>query len=107
MNIRVQGRNALFEAVQNKGKNTEYVFFLFCLSNSCFSIIKAILDASPALLNELDSSGNTALHVAQHKTPLMGLLLLKHTDLDLNAKNKAGQTPLHIYTHKVCCLLCS
>ncbi|KAK6764877.1 hypothetical protein RB195_024990 [Necator americanus] len=30
----------------------------------------------------------------------MGLLLLKCKDVNLNAKNYAGQTPLHIFTHK-------
>ncbi|RCN28484.1 ankyrin repeat protein [Ancylostoma caninum] len=35
-----------------------------------------------------------------YKTPLMGLLLLKCKDVNLNAKNNAGQTPLHIFTHK-------
>ncbi|ETN77376.1 ankyrin repeat protein, partial [Necator americanus] len=63
-------------------------------------IIKAILEASPDLVAERDSSGNTALHVAVYKTPLMGLLLLKCKDVNLNAKNYAGQTPLHIFTHK-------
>lgn len=68
---------------------------------SFFSIIKAIIEASPDLVSERDTSGNTALHVAMYKTPLMGLLLLKSKDVDLNATNDAGQTPLHIYTHKV------
>ncbi|CAJ0609994.1 unnamed protein product [Cylicocyclus nassatus] len=86
LSMRVQGRNPLFEAMQSKGKNTD--------------IIKAILEASPDLVAERDSSGNTALHVATHKTPLMGLLLLKCKDVDLNARNNAGQTPLHIFTHK-------
>ncbi|KHJ96736.1 ankyrin repeat protein [Oesophagostomum dentatum] len=87
LSMRVQGRNPLFEAMQSKGKNTD--------------IIKAIIEASPDLVAERDSSGNTALHVAMYKTPLMGLLLLKCKDVDLNAKNNAGQTPLHIFTHKV------
>ncbi|VDK47120.1 unnamed protein product [Cylicostephanus goldi] len=91
LSMRVQGRNPLFEAMQSKGKNTEI---------DLFSIIKAILEASPDLVAERDSSGNTALHVATHKTPLMGLLLLKCKDVDMNARNNAGQTPLHIFTHK-------
>ncbi|VDM74649.1 unnamed protein product [Strongylus vulgaris] len=72
----------------------------FLLKVDHFSIIKAIIEASPDLVAERDSSGNTALHVATHKTPLMGLLLLKCKDVDLNAKNNAGQTPLHIFTHR-------
>ncbi|EYC15098.1 hypothetical protein Y032_0038g3630 [Ancylostoma ceylanicum] len=86
LSMRVQGRNPLFEAMQSKGKNTD--------------IIKAIIEASPDLVKERDSSGNTALHAAMYKTPLMGLLLLKCKDVNLNAKNYAGQTPLHIFTHK-------
>ncbi|PAV57630.1 hypothetical protein WR25_23284 [Diploscapter pachys] len=86
MSVRVQGRNPLFEAMQSKGKNTD--------------IIKAIIEASPDLVNERDSSGNTALHIATYKTPVMGLLLLKRKEIDVDATNNAGQTPLHIYTHK-------
>ncbi|KAK6034605.1 ankyrin repeat protein [Cooperia oncophora] len=86
LSMRVHGRNPLFEAMQSKGKNTD--------------IIKAIVEASPDLVTERDSSGNTALHVAMYKTSLMGLLLLKNKDIDLNAKNNAGQTALHIFTHK-------
>ncbi|KAK6033358.1 ankyrin repeat protein, partial [Ostertagia ostertagi] len=86
LSMRVHGRNPLFEAMQSKGKNTD--------------IIKAIVEASPDLIAERDSSGNTALHVAMYKTSLMGLLLLKNKDIDLNAKNNAGLTALHIFTHK-------
>ncbi|KAJ1359716.1 85/88 kDa calcium-independent phospholipase A2 [Parelaphostrongylus tenuis] len=86
LSMRVQGRNPLFEAMQSKGKNAD--------------IIKAIIEASPDLIKERDSSGNTALHAAMYKAPLMGLLFLKSKEIDLNAKNCAGQTPLHIFTHK-------
>ncbi|KAF8355695.1 ipla-3 [Pristionchus pacificus] len=86
MSIRVAGRNALFEVMQSKGKNTD--------------IIKAILDGSPDLLHEKDTSGNTVLHAALSKTSLMGLLYLKATELDLNAKNYAGHAPLHLYALK-------
>ncbi|GMR60840.1 hypothetical protein PMAYCL1PPCAC_31035, partial [Pristionchus mayeri] len=86
MSIRVAGRNALFEVMQSKGKNTD--------------IIKAILDGSPELLHEKDTSGNTALHAALSKTSLMGLLYLKAAELDLNAKNYAGHAPLHLYALK-------
>uniref|UniRef100_A0A183FFU3 phospholipase A2 n=1 Tax=Heligmosomoides polygyrus TaxID=6339 RepID=A0A183FFU3_HELPZ len=100
LSMRVQGRNPLFEAMQSKN------LFLLGMKKirmdrfSFFSIIKAIIEASPDLVSERDTSGNTALHVAMYKTPLMGLLLLKSKDVDLNATNDAGQTPLHIYTHK-------
>ncbi|CAJ0951815.1 unnamed protein product, partial [Mesorhabditis belari] len=84
--IAAAGRNALFEAMMNKGKDSV--------------IIRTILESSPSLLNEVDSSGNTALHIAMYKTPLMSLLLLKSAELDLNKKNNAGQTPLHLYTYR-------
>ncbi|WKY14278.1 hypothetical protein Q1695_000097 [Nippostrongylus brasiliensis] len=84
--LSTRGRNPLFEAMQSKGKNND--------------IIKAIIEASPDLVTERDTSGNTALHVAMYKAPLMGLLLMKSNAVDLNAKNNAGQTPLHIYTHR-------
>ncbi|GMT36222.1 hypothetical protein PFISCL1PPCAC_27519, partial [Pristionchus fissidentatus] len=86
MSIRVAGRNALFEVMQSKGKNTD--------------IIKAILDGSPELLHEKDTSGNTVLHAALSKTSLMGLLYLKAAELNLNAKNYAGHAPLHLYALK-------
>lgn len=64
-------------------------------------VIKALLESYPKLLTEIDErTGNTALHVAEYKTPLHALLHLKHQDLDLNAKNRAGQTPLHIYSSR-------
>ncbi|CAJ0565572.1 unnamed protein product, partial [Mesorhabditis spiculigera] len=84
--ISAAGRNALFEAMMNKGKDSV--------------IIKTILESSPALLNEVDSSGNTALHIALYKTPLMSLLLLKGSEIDLNKRNNAGQAPIHLYTHR-------
>jgi hypothetical protein len=64
-------------------------------------VIRALLEASPQLLHERDSlTGNTVLHAAHFKQPLMALLSLRVGELDLNAVNIAGQTPLHLYTHR-------
>ncbi|KAI1725474.1 ankyrin repeats (3 copies) domain-containing protein [Ditylenchus destructor] len=86
LNFRVQGaKNPLFEAVQSKSKSIE--------------VIRALLEASPNLLNHIDeATGNTVIHNALYKTPLMGVLFLKHKEMNLNAKNKAGLTALHQYT---------
>lgn len=64
-----------------------------------FSVIRTLLEASPNLLTAIDeATGNTALHMALYKNPLMGVLFLKAKDMDLNVKNYAGQTALHLYT---------
>lgn len=47
-----------------------------------------------------EATGNTVLHAACFKMPLLGVLYLRHKELDLNAKNRAGQTALHIYTSR-------
>ncbi|CAD5215806.1 unnamed protein product [Bursaphelenchus okinawaensis] len=84
INLRVAGKNPLFEAVQSKGKTIE--------------VIKAILEAQPQIINETEeATGNNVLHSAMYKMPLLGLLNLRHKELDLNGKNKAGLTPLHLY----------
>ncbi|KAL3100875.1 hypothetical protein niasHT_029296 [Heterodera trifolii] len=60
------------------------------------SAIRVLLEKSPSLLHERDpTTGNTCLHAANQKASLMSLLQLKHNELDLNARNKAGFTPLH------------
>lgn len=73
---------------------------LLCLRVG-FSVIKTLFDASPDLINARDdATGNNVLHAACYKMPLLGVLYLKNKELDLNAKNKAGQTALHIYTSR-------
>ncbi|VDM58323.1 unnamed protein product [Angiostrongylus costaricensis] len=106
LSMRVQGRNPLFEAMQSKGKNAELV---------------PIIEASPDLVKERDSSGNSALHVAMHKTPLMakiscdidhrvllfdfqgeiGLMItLLSYCCDIDAQDNDGNTALHIAVSK-------
>lgn len=61
--------------------------------------MRTLLENQPELLESRDAvSGNTALHMALYKNPLMALLCCKAKDIDLNIKNNAGQTPLHLYT---------
>lgn len=58
-----------------------------------------MLNASPNLLSATDeATGNTVLHMALFKNPLMGVLFLKAKDMNLDEKNYAGQTALHLYT---------
>ncbi|KAI6235237.1 Phospholipase A(2) [Aphelenchoides besseyi] len=87
MSIRIAGKNPLFEAVQSKGKTIE--------------VIRAILEAQPDIISDTEeATGNTVLHAALYKLPLMGVLNLRRKELDLNARNKAGQTALHLYTSR-------
>ena len=50
----------------------------------------------PTSINQLDTQGNTALHLAviQDNLPLIGLLLSAKANID--AQNAAGSTPLHL-----------
>ncbi|KAI3420797.1 hypothetical protein GPALN_014417 [Globodera pallida] len=91
-------KNLLFELIQsNKGSTSD--------------AIRVLLEKSPSLLNERDiTNGNTCLHAANQKASLLSLLHLKHKEMDLNAKNKAGFTPLHQFVIRedigmVMCLL--
>lgn len=84
LSLRVSEKNALFEAMQSAKKTTE--------------VIRQILKVSPDLLHSKDPLGNTALHAANYKSPLMALLYLQRRHLNLNVKNNAGQTPLHVFT---------
>ncbi|KAL3096379.1 hypothetical protein niasHS_004345 [Heterodera schachtii] len=76
-----------------------------------FGAIRVLLEKSPSLLHERDpTTGNTCLHAANQKASLMSLLQLKHKELDLNARNNAGFTPLHLFVMRedlgmVMCLL--
>uniref|UniRef100_F1KTP9 phospholipase A2 n=1 Tax=Ascaris suum TaxID=6253 RepID=F1KTP9_ASCSU len=88
VNVRSSGMNPFFEAMQDKSKTLDLMRTL-------------VTETSNELLYERDAmTGNTVLHVATQKQPLIALLELKGSQLDLNAKNHAGQTPLHMYTHK-------
>ncbi len=46
-----------------------------------------------------DNYGNTLLHL--YSTPEITKMLIKKTNVDLNARNKDGQTPLRIWFHCV------
>lgn len=66
-----------------------------------FSVMNTLFTASPDLVHAKDeATGNTVLHAACFKMPLLGVLYLRHKELEINAKNKAGQTALHIYTSR-------
>ncbi|KAL3108003.1 hypothetical protein niasHT_018304 [Heterodera trifolii] len=91
-------KNPLIELIQSSKGNTP-------------DAIRVLLEKSPGLLLERDATnGNTCLHAANQKASLMGLLQLKHKELDLNVRNKAGFTPLHQFVMRedlgmVMCLL--
>ncbi|KAL3098401.1 hypothetical protein niasHT_022765 [Heterodera trifolii] len=91
-------KNPLIELIQSSKGNTP-------------DAIRVLLEKSPSLLLERDATnGNTCLHAANQKASLMSLLQLKHKELDLNARNKAGFTSLHQFVMRgdlgmVMCLL--
>lgn len=75
---------------------------IFPLNVLYLSLMQTLVtETSNELLYERDAmTGNTVLHMATQKQPLIALLELKGSQLDVNAKNHAGQTPIHMYTHK-------
>ncbi|KAH7130524.1 hypothetical protein B0J11DRAFT_578054 [Dendryphion nanum] len=64
---------------------------------SVFSNLKILLASPKMNINALDSSGNTALHVAMlEKRPQDTIqMLLSHPKIDVNAKNHAGHYAIH------------
>ena len=53
-----------------------------------------------ASVKDVDSKGNTALHLAAEKGKLANLRLLLKKGAKVNAKNKEGKTPLDVATKR-------
>uniref|UniRef100_A0A914XK57 phospholipase A2 n=1 Tax=Plectus sambesii TaxID=2011161 RepID=A0A914XK57_9BILA len=87
LNARCKGNSPLFEAMQSTG--------------TTISVIESLLKASPDSLMERDSlTGNSLLHVALFKQPLVALLQLHSNKLDINTVNFAGQSALHVNAYR-------
>lgn len=53
-------------------------------------------NSTPLLLNEIDASGNTALHIATAKRWVEGVKLLRIAGIDQGIRNHAGKTALDL-----------
>uniref|UniRef100_A0A914W036 phospholipase A2 n=1 Tax=Plectus sambesii TaxID=2011161 RepID=A0A914W036_9BILA len=94
LKARCRGNSLLFKAMQSY--------------NTTISVIESLLKAYPDSLMDRDSlSGDSPLHVALFKEPLVALLQLRSSKLDINTVNFAGQSALHVnaYRENLGCML--
>lgn len=84
-------------ATQLVALRTKALFKSVQAGTACsFITVRAIIGNSPALLRETDRQGNTALHLAAQNGKYEILNVLIEMGADRLAKNKDGDTPLHM-----------
>uniref|UniRef100_A0A5S6R1A0 phospholipase A2 n=1 Tax=Trichuris muris TaxID=70415 RepID=A0A5S6R1A0_TRIMR len=84
--VMCNGRSAVHQAMLQDGSKVK-------------DIIKTLVEASPEMINQAEpQTGNSALHIAGNKQALLSLFLVC-TNLNLEMRNKAGQTALHVHVH--------
>ncbi|KRZ53007.1 85/88 kDa calcium-independent phospholipase A2 [Trichinella nativa] len=86
LNIMCNGRSPIHMAMLQSG-------------NKLNEMIKTLVEASPDCIYQAEKqTGNSALHVAGNKQALNALLSVC-PDINLNCRNNAGQTALHLHTY--------
>ncbi|CAI2357728.1 unnamed protein product [Caenorhabditis sp. 36 PRJEB53466] len=72
--------------------------FVAMASKNAQSVVEVVLTDKPEIAHERDALGNSAIHVALYKESLNALLNRKNElGLDINVKNKAGETALLLF----------
>ncbi|KFD72712.1 hypothetical protein M514_01837 [Trichuris suis] len=85
--ILCNGRSAVHQAMLQDGSKVK-------------DIIKTLVEASPDMIRDAEpQTGNSALHIAGNKQALLSLFLVC-SNLDLELRNKAGQTALHMQVRR-------
>ncbi|CAI5455207.1 unnamed protein product [Caenorhabditis angaria] len=80
------------------GRGDRNELFLAMISKNAQSVVEVVLTDKPEIVHERDSLGNSPIHIACYKESLNALLNKKHElGLDVNLKNKAGETSLLVY----------
>ncbi|CDW53780.1 Patatin and Ank 2 and Ank domain containing prote in [Trichuris trichiura] len=93
--IMCNGRSAVHQAMLQDGSKVKECVLMQKLS----LIIKTLVEASPDMIRDAEpQTGNSALHIAGNKQALSSLFLVC-SNLDVELRNKAGQTALHMHVH--------
>ncbi|VDK46119.1 unnamed protein product [Anisakis simplex] len=95
----INGNNCVHFAAQS---SQAILQLLWEKAHSSFERLMNVVnnDGYTPLLLAIKSGNARCVSTLLGYAPLIALLELKGAQLDLNARNNAGQTPLHVYVHK-------